>query len=224
MADIENETSSTKVNGFIEKNKKLLIFVLCAIIVCLIAFIIYTNVAASSKQKALSAIDEISYTLTNESASLEKSELDARRYDAKELLQAYVNKGGIVGTRANFLCAEIAYQEGKYEDAINYYKATAEKGKKTYIAPVANYNLASCYEKTGDLVQAAVNYKLAAENKDFALAPHAKFSYARVVEAQKNFVEAKIAYTELYETYPNDNWGKLAKTRLIALGDEGKAE
>ena len=74
------------------------------------------------------------------------------------------------------------------------------------------------------LEDAAANYKLAADSKSFALVPHAKFSYARVIEASGNKAEAITAYTELYDAYPNDNWGKLAKTRLIALKAQNKAE
>ncbi len=225
MADnTENQTSSSKLNSFLEKNRKLLLGLLIAVIVCLAAYIIITSVNNNTKEKNLSEIEEISYTLTHDSASLEEGELNARRIDAIDNLAAYVKKGGIVGARANYLCAELAYQQKNYEDAINYYDATAKKSSKTYLAPVAYYNLGVCYEQLNKLDEAAANYKLAADSKSFALVPHAKYSYARVIEASGNKAEAVTAYTELYDSYPNDNWGKLAKTRLIALKAQGKTE
>lgn len=225
MADkAENQTSSSKLNSFLEKKKKGLLGLLIALIVCLAAYIVISAVNNNIKEKNLAEIEEISYTLTHDSASLDESELNARRIDAIDNLAVYAKKGGIVGARANYLCAELTYQQKKYEDAATYYEATAKKAGKTYLAPVAYYNLGVCYEQLNKLEDAAENYKLAADSKSFALVPHAKFSYARVIEASGNKAEAITAYTELYDAYPNDNWGKLAKTRLIALKAQNKAE
>ena len=225
MADkAENQTSSSKLNSFLEKKKKGLLGLLIALIVCLAAYIVISAVNNNIKEKNLAEIEEISYTLTHDSASLDESELNARRIDAIDNLAVYAKKGGIVGARANYLCAELTYQQKKYEDAATYYEATAKKAGKTYLAPVAYYNLGVCYEQLNKLEDAAENYKLAADSKLFALVPHAKFSYARVIEASGNKTEAITAYTELYDAYPNDNWGKLAKTRLIALKAQNKAE
>ena len=225
MADkAENQTSSSKLNSFLEKKKKGLLGLLIALIVCLAAYIVISAVNNNIKEKNLAEIEEISYTLTHDSASLDESELNARRIDAIDNLAVYAKKGGIVGARENYLCAELTYQQKKYEDAVTYYEATAKKAGKTYLAPVAYYNLGVCYEQLNKLEDAAENYKLAADSKSFALVPHAKFSYARVIEASGNKAEAITAYTELYDAYPNDNWGKLAKTRLIALQAQNKAE
>ena len=225
MADkAENQTSSSKLNSFLEKKKKGLLGLLIALIVCLAAYIVISAVNNNIKEKNLAEIEEISYTLTHDSASLDESELNARRIDAIDNLAVYAKKGGIVGARANYLCAELTYQQKKYEDAVTYYEATAKKAGKTYLAPVAYYNLGVCYEQLNKLEDAAENYKLAADSKSFALVPHAKFSYAHVIEASGNKAEAITAYTELYDAYPNDNWGKLAKTRLIALQAQNKAE
>lgn len=225
MAENEKkQTSSSKMNGFLDKNKKIFITILILVLVCLVGYIVVSKISNSTKEKNLAAIDEIQYTLTNESAALEEADLEARRATALEGLELYAKKGGIVGARANLLCAELLYQQGKYEDAIVAYKTTAEKSKKSYLAPLAYFNMAACYEQVNNLEEAANYYKLAADSKEFALAVHAKFSYARVNETKGNLAEAITAYTELYDKNPSDNWGKLAKTRLIALKAEGKTE
>lgn len=220
----ESQTSSGKLSAFIEKNRVAFISVLVAVVVLLVAFIAVSSVLSKGTDKNLAAIDEISYTLTNESSSLEEAELNARRIDALDKLAAYTSKGGIVGARANLLCAELAYQQTKYEDALSYYKATAAKSPKSYLAPLAIYNAATCYEELNNLEEAAANYKTAADNKDFALKAHAKFSYGRVLEAQGKYADAVAAYTQLNDELPNDTWAKLAKTRIITLKAEGKAE
>lgn len=224
MTGKNEETSSVKLNAFIEKNKKVLLTVLVVIVCAVVALVAVSAVSSNGSEKALSAIDEISYTLTHESSALEASELDARRADALGKLAAYTSKGGIAGARANMLCAEIVYQQEKYEDSINYWKATANKSKKSYLAPIAYYNIATCYEELNKLDDAAANYKLAADSKDFTLKGHAKFNYGRVLEAQGKYADAVTAYTELNDELPDDTWAKLAKTRIITLKVEGKAE
>jgi len=224
MADVEKETASSRLNSYMEKNRKIFIGILAVVVVALVAFIVGVNVKNSSKDKALQAIDEITFTLTDGSSELEEGELNARRIDALDNLAKYVNKGGIVGARANMLCAELTYQQKKYEDAASYWSAAASKSKKTYIAPLAYYNMGASYEQMNKLDEAAANYKLAADNADFVLGTHAKFSYGRVLETQGKTAEAVAAYTELNDKSPDDTWAKLAKTRIIALKAEGKAE
>lgn len=213
----EKQISGKKLDSFLEKNRKLLVIILIAIVVCLTGFIIAVSVSANQKEKNLSRIDEISFTMTDGSQSLEEGELTARKIDALDKLQELVNKSGIAGARANLLCAEISFQMEKYEDALNYWKAAANKSKKTYIEPIAYYQIAVCYEQLGNAEEAAVNYKLAAESKDFALACHAKFSYGRVLESLGKTEEAIAVYTELNDSNPTDDWAKLAKSRLVSL-------
>ena len=103
-------------------------------------------------------------------------------------------------------------------------KAAAEKGKKTYLAPLCYFNLAACYEETGNIDDAATYYKLAADDKDFVVRTHALFSYGRVLESKGNYAEAAAAYTELNDNFSDDSWANLAKSRLIALKKDGKIE
>ena len=223
----ENEvkpTASSKAANFLEKNKKGLVTVLVAAVVILAAYIIFASVNASSNAKNLQKIDEISYALTNGSASLSEDELAGRRTKALEDLAAYVKKGGVSGVRANLLAADIAYQAGNKEDAVAYWKAAANAGKKSYTAPIAYFNIASAYEDLDKADEAAANYKLAADNKDFVMRAHAAFNYGRILEGQGKYAEAVEAYAKLNDELPDDTFAKLAKTRIIQLKLDGKTE
>lgn len=223
MADIEKQTASSKLNGLMEKNRKGLIA--CAIICCvlLVAFIVVTSVLNSSKNKIIAAVDEISYELTNGSAALEEVEVKTRCETALEKVKPYTTKGGIAGARANMLAAEVAYNLGNYADSAEYWKAVASKSKNTYLEPIAQFNLGACNEELKNLDEAAAAYKKAADNKDFVQKAHAKFSYARVLEAQGKYADAYAAYKELNDVLPDDTWANLAKTRMIGLEKDGKA-
>ena len=220
----EKQTASAKLNSLIETKKKGFIIGLVILLCAIVIYIVCSVALNKSKINNLTTLDDIAYTLTEGSASLEESELTARRIDALEKLEALTSKGGIVGARANMLKAEILYQQKNYSEAADAWKVTAEKSAKTYIEPIAFYNLAVCNEELGNKDAAIENDKIAAENKDFILNTHAAFSYGRALEEAEKYAEAFTAYSELYDKNPDDSWAKLAKTRMIYLQVEGKAE
>ena len=222
MADLEDMTASKKLASFIEKNKKGFIAILILLVCCLIGYIVFAAVAESGKEKGLQALDEITFEMTDKSSDISESEIAARLQTAFDKASAYTDKSGIVGARANMLCAEITYQQKKYAESALYWKATAEKSKKSYLAPMAYFNLASCYEETGNTDEAAENYKIAADNNDFIMRTHAMFNYGRLLETKGDFAGAAAAYNELNDNFPGDSWANLAKSRLISLKKEGK--
>ncbi len=222
MADYEEMTASKKLAAFIEKNKKAFIACLIVLVCCLIGYIVFASVAESGKEKGLQALDEITFEMTDKSSDIEEAEIATRLSTAFEKASAYTNKGGIVGARANMLCAEITYQQKKFAESADFWKATAEKGKKTYLAPLAYFNVAACLEETGNTDAALENYKLAADNNDFVMRTHAKFNYGRLLETKGDYAGAAEAYNELNDNYPDDSWADLAKSRLLALKKDGK--
>ena len=224
MADYEEQTASTKLAGVIERNKKTFIAIFAVIICLLIGYIVFAAISNNAKNKALQALDEISSEMTVKSSSLEDSEIEARLSTALEKAAPYTKKGGIVGARADLFCADITFRQEKYNEAAEYWKDAAAKAKNTYIAPLAYFNLAVCYENLGNNDLAVENYKLAADNEEFVLRAHAMFSYARVLEAKGDYTAAAAAYTDLNDKFPSDSWANLGKTRLISLKNEGKIQ
>ena len=224
MADYEEQTASTKLAGVIEKNKKIFITVLVVVVCLLAGYIIFAAISNNAKNKGIQTLDEISYELTEKSSDLEASEIDSRIAVAMEKAAPYTKKSGVVGTRANMFCAELAFRQEKYEESADYWKAAAAKAKKTYLGPIAYYNLAVCYENLGNKDQAAENYKIAAEDKDFVMRAHAYFSYGRLLEEMGDYAGASAAYTEVNSLFPGKAWADLAKTRLISLKNDGKIE
>lgn len=218
----EKKTASQKLNSFLDKNRKGLLGFFAIVIVALIGYVVFVSVNSNVTKKNISQIEAISYELTNKSSTLEEAELNKRIETAKEQLAAFANKSGIAGVRANMLLAEIAYSQKDYEKAIDAWTNVVSKGKKSYTAPIAKYQLGVCYEQTKDFAKAAECYKDASEAKDFPLASHALFSYARVLETQSNFTQAIEAYSKVVQDYASDEWANLSKTRLLDLEIQGK--
>ena len=220
----EKDEVSTKVNSFVENNKKVFLIVGIVLVALLVIYIVGFAISNNAKEKNLATIDSITYALVDNSMSADEAELTTRRNKALEDLQPLVGKSGIVGARANMLAAEISYQLENKADAAAYWTATASKAKKTYIEPIAYFNLAVVNEDLGNMDEAIANYKLAADDVDFILNTHAKFNYARCLETKGDYEGAVAAYKELFDTNPNDSWAQLGKTRILALETEGKVE
>ena len=220
----ENVTASFKVTSFINRNRIAIIGVLICFCIAIVGIIVSSKIISSTKDKSLSKIEEIYFTLCDGSSTLEVEEIEARQNDALEALSSYTSKGGIVGARANLLCADISYQMEKYEDAANYYNAVAKKAKGNYLYAIAMYNLGVMNEQLGKTQEASENYKNAFEAKDCLFKSHAGFSYGRTLEALENYADAVAVYQKVIDANPTESWAKLSKTRVIALQAEKKAE
>ena len=222
--NVEKKLLSENLGDFILRNLRV-IFVFCGVLLLgAVCAVVVISVNEKTIEKGLGKIDLISYELTNKSYDLSETEITARQDKAVSSLSELVGKSGIVGVRANMLSAEIYYQKKDFENARSAWLAAAQKGKNTYIAPIAFFNAASCSEELGNLDDAAAGYKSASEVKDFYEAAHALFSLGRVQEAKGDFVAAAASYQALVDKSPEDSWAKLAKNRLVSLKISGKVE
>ena len=222
--NVEKKLLSENLGDFILRNLRV-IFVFCGVLLLgAVCAVVVISVNEKTIEKGLGKIDLISYELTNKSYDLSETEITARQDKAVSSLSELVGKSGIVGVRANMLSAEIYYQKKDFENARSAWLAAAQKGKNTYIAPIAFFNAASCSEELGNLDDAAAGYKSASEVKDFYEAAHALFSLGRVQEAKEDFVAAAASYQALVDKSPEDSWAKLAKNRLVSLKISGKVE
>ena len=222
--NVEKKSLSENLGDFILRNLRV-IFVFCGVLLLgAVCAVVVISVNEKTIEKGLGKIDLISYELTNKSYDLSETEIAARQDKAVSSLSELVGKSGIVGVRANMLSAEIYYQKKDFENARSAWLAAAQKGKNTYIAPIAFFNAASCSEELGNLDDAAAGYKSASEVKDFYEAAHALFSLGRVQEAKEDFVAAAASYQALVDKSPEDSWAKLAKNRLVSLKTSGKVE
>ena len=122
----------------------------------------------------------------------------------------------------------IAHAESKhlFKYATEHFFAGAAiaKGKKSYTAPICSFNKGVCYENLNKTDDAVAAYKYAAEFADFGMAPHAYFSLGRILESKGDYAGAAEAYKTLNDKFAYEDWANLAKTRLITLQAEGKAE
>ena len=218
----ESKNAEKKLEGFVSKNRKFLLIILCALVLAAVVVCVCLAVRDSGIKKGLKAVDSIEYSYTKNSENLSEEEIAERENTALTELGAYVSKSGVVGARANLLAADIYFTQKNYESALDSYKKVAAASKKAYTSPIAYYNAGVCSEELGKLEDAYEFYTLACDCEDFYLVSHALFTQGRVAEKLENYENAKKSYSKLVDSYPDDEWTKLAQSRLVALKIEGK--
>lgn len=219
----EKKTFADLLTLFIVKFR----FVLLGILVAGILAIVAVGVVSSMNEKAVKAgLTEVD-KIIDEYATLKFSETtDTAKED--ELIakaQAVADKNGpvVVKVRANILVAEIQYGRKNYEAARAAWLAAAEADKKSYTFGLCNYQCGICSDELGDYDNAVSYLNAAAESEDFADVPRALFNIGRIEESRGNYEKAAETYKKLFADYPSDQWATLAKSRLISLSVDGKA-
>jgi len=216
---LENKTEEN-VENFINRNRKVILAVVGAIVVIAIAVSVFFGVSANVSKKNIDSIDAIEYSYIKNSSALSDEEVATRQALALDALKPYVSKKSVAGVRANMLSAEIAYAQKNYAEAFSYYLSAAEAGKKSYTAPLNYYNAAVCAEELGKDDDAVKYYEKAISYSDFLLKSHALFSVGRVNESLNNYEAAAEAYQKLIDSY-TDTWSDLAHSRIIDLRSKG---
>ena len=190
----------------------------------IVAVAAFATIKAKSLENGIAKFDSISFALTNATGTLSDEEVAERQNKALEELNPLLSKGGVVGLRSNMLAADIKFAQKNYEEARSLWLKAAQLNKKAYTSSLCYFNAAVCSENLGDNENALSYYKTSSENEDFLLIDHALFSLGRVSETLGKYEDAKDAYEKLFSLRPASNWGKLAKTRSIALKAQGNIQ
>lgn len=219
----EKQTFSDLLTLFIVKFK----FVFLGIfVVGLIAIIAYGVISSSNEKAVKAGLAEID-AVTTEYAELKVAETtDSAKEDAllaRAQAVADKNNPAVVKVRAQMIIAEIQFDRKNYEAARTAWLTAAETDKKSYTYGLCNYQCGICSEELGDLDKAVAYLKTAAESDGFAVVPRVLFNIGRIEETRGNFDKAVESYKKLVTDYPSDQWASLAKSRIITLDIDGKA-
>ena len=224
-AEKKNVSSEQKLGEFLSKNFKALAIVLGVAIAAIVDYVIWFNVSVSLVRKNLDKIEVIEYSYSKDASSIDDSELASRQETALKNLDPYLNKGGIVGARANMLAADIYGQKKDWQASKDAWLKAASKRKGTYLESLCNFNAAAACEELGQSQEALELYEKVSADKKFVDRSRAYFNAGRLKEAAGDYEGAKVFYKAIGELgNANDSWNDLAKTRLIDLEIQGKTK
>jgi len=210
-------------SSFLGTNKKLLSIIGIILLLGLVGLWIGLSVADSNADKRQLLIDGLQENYSTWVALADKTTAEAKA-SAETLvsgLQALASKGGskYPELKAGYLLAMVNYTNGDYAKALEGFLQVATNGKDSYFGPLSLTNAAVASEQLGDRAKALEYYQRVYDTygKDTSEAPKALFNVARLQEANNNVALAKAVFQQLSDEFPNSEYAKLAKSRLVVL-------
>jgi predicted negative regulator of RcsB-dependent stress response len=126
--------------------------------------------------------------------------------------------GTLAGQRALLQGATALFTSGKYADAQEQFQKFLDTYPDSFFAPQATLGVATSLDALGKTDLAVSAYQKAAGlTSDANVTVVAKFSLARVDEAQGKLAEAAKLFGEISRTYGNTSLGAEAAARAVAL-------
>ena len=222
--------SETLSQFFLKFKKPLFIFVL-TFITALIVITVITAVSASTEKAALSLYDKIdsAFTTAMQSQQIETDQNNEQMASILSDIDTLVKKypKTISALQALLLKADYYIQKKDYEKALNAYLQIISINGKHYIADIARQNAAAMYEELGNIDKAIDMLEMLDNNSKknlFLSRNHVLFTLGRLYEQKQDFLKAVQLYTRLVASGANDDWTKLAQSRIIALKAEKKVQ
>ncbi|MCR5081036.1 MAG: tetratricopeptide repeat protein [Treponema sp.] len=224
---VSTNINSEKITNFISKKRKKILVAVAAALAVAVVVCITLLVKDYLTKKAIAALDSVEYSYSTKKMAAKTAEnADVLLADAQKAalsgVKEYLGKSGVAGVRANMLAGSVAYDQKDFENSLKYFIAAVKADEKAYTAPLAYFNAAECAEMCGKSDDAVAYFKKAAESKDFYLVSHAWFNAGRVSETNGKFDVAATFYKKVIDLGLNDDWTKLAHSRLIVLKAENK--
>ncbi|MEJ5189000.1 MAG: tetratricopeptide repeat protein [Breznakiellaceae bacterium] len=214
---------SDRLVNFIQRNRKILAGILIVIFVALVGVGIGYTVLENARKANIVKVAELEKSYEEIRILQDSSEKEEKVQTLIKELEKFAEQHSwsskYSGARAYMTLATIHVDRKEWPEAEQAWLKVASISPSSYLAPVALYNAATAAEERGDSLKALELYTRCAKEyeKTFPLIPRVYFAIGRIQESQKNNTEALAAYEQLVEKWPNDNWTKLARSRILML-------
>ena len=217
-----SEKMTQSVDSWLGRHIKLIASIVIAVVVVIVIAAIVTVVVNNNQSKRYEKLDAVTASYAEFSAMDGDAEGYAEAKNnviagAEELAK---NPKNYPGAKANLILADMAFDDGDYNKAIELYSLVASSQTKTFLREVALMSLAASYEENGDKAAALKVYNDFFDEYDTEsfYSSRALFNAARLTEETDkalaiSIYEQLIAYFESY----NSEYAKLAKSRVAQL-------
>ena len=189
----ELNESLSGIEKKVEDNKKMIVWVLAAIVAIAVAILGYVNlIQEPNMEKAMEEIAkaDMDYTMGEDSIAL------------SEYMAVADNYSNDASNRAGLNAAIILYKQGKYEEAINYLKKY--DGAGALVGPASQALLGDCYVNLGKYDDAVKYFNkaisLAGDNELYT--PLFILKKATVLRVQEKYADEAKALQVIKDKYP----------------------
>jgi len=207
--------SYVKVTQLYNENRRLISYVTGAVIILVIALVVYGRNRAASNVGASTALGSVYQLFDNGQYQLAIDGIPERNVKGlRSIVDDYGNSNA--GEIARFYLANAYYNLGKYQDALDQFKKFSPSDETLEISRLSG--IGCCYEALGMRKDAAVSFEKAAD-KD----PKSPGCAENISNAARNYAaagqkdEALVLLKKLKKEFPATSYGRDADREIAAL-------
>lgn len=211
-----NPITLDKVQGFYEKNKKMLSTVSSVVLGVVVLYFAYTKLyKGPAEEKAAKALSYAERSFQMDSLSMAMNG-DGRNLGFTKIAKKY--SGTAAGNLAHYYEGICYLKMGDYKNAIKSLKEF--DGHGTIVGNQAYGALAQAYAENGDNANAIESYKKAAGDKeDVLLTPMYLYQLGVIYQTTGKTAEAKEAFKRIRDEYPKSMQARDVDKELARLGE-----
>ena len=190
-----------KAREFVEKNKKILSYILTGVIIIVAGIIIYRNNVKAENERAEALLSKIIGYYDNGDYKTAIDGIPQRNIQGlKYIVDNY--GGSDAGEIATYYLASAYFMLGDYDNALKYFKKYDGNDKLLFSASLAG--IASIYEIKGEYKKAGEYFEKAAQRfRENILVPEYLYNAARNYKLAGEREKALRLYERIKKDYPN---------------------
>jgi tetratricopeptide (TPR) repeat protein len=206
-------TLTGRVIQFARKYKNPILYGTAALMVAVLAVSGIRYYRGWKENQASAALRQA--TARYESSGAEKKDLPAVKQEFQKVVDKYSNYHG--GKMARLLYANLLYESGEYDPAIeNYRKALEDFSEYPSLKTLIRSSIGYAYQGKKDFQAAAEQFEAMVSDPDAYMKDEALFSlgilYAELGKPEKS----REAFQKILSDYPDSSYTELVKERLAA--------
>ncbi len=216
----DEKNFKTVLATFLSNNRGPLLVIAGIVVVLVIGVGIYTFVHSNRVEKSAVAAEEVQTLFSDwQNAAEDKKPEIAEELVAKAQTTIDDFSGMYAEARAHLILGQLAYEQEKYQNAVEHFTVVADSQPKSYLAPVGLMHSATAHEKAEEYQAAIEDYQRVRESyaDTFPKVAHALFSIGRLYEKLDDTEAALQSYNEVVDDFSSSNWTNLARNRIIYL-------
>jgi tetratricopeptide (TPR) repeat protein len=204
----------TKVFGWISEYKLVFSSALgvMAVVIVIIAGMVYVIKKSEDKAFALLQQDIINYQTKLKTSTPETAYLDVEK-DFQLIMDKYSNRTG--GKLAGFIYANICYAAKDYDKAIELYnKSLINFNDRLFIKNLILNGLGYAYEAKKNYKTAAKYFEIIASGPDYTIKDEALFNLGELYDAAGEHEKSTSAFKQIISDYSDSMYIEIVKERV----------
>jgi len=220
----EKPSIHSYLNDFLRKNRIAVISVFTAGLLAVLATAAWTILDQRAASRSAQALEKVEVSLREWYAMDQGPAATEKANEILAALDSIRSKYGkrYAAQKAVVLAGRIKARNGDWAAAENLFRQASELNPAGFLAGYALQEAAVAAEERRDNQTAIDLWTRVIETAGGSVGiPHAHFALGSLYEETKQYDQAKAQYEKLTAAYPDNDWTKLARNRIIHLKSQG---